>query len=155
MKIMYINDLGWWLIALLNFLGYFIYSFGSISNGAAREMIKFIGAILFVLSFILMFAFFGLGSGIGLIVLAFIIVAPITGLLMATIEKRLYGHYMKKEETLAEKYQMPISELRKYKDKSASDIIEEVMPGIMERDEQYRKRHQEMLERMQKEKNET
>lgn len=150
-----INNPGWWLTALLNFLGYFIYSFGSISNGNAKEIIKFIGGILFILSFILVFAFSGIEGGIGLIILAFIIVAPITGFLMVITEKRLYGDRLKMERKLAEKYQMPVGELRNHKDKSDLDILKEVMPGIMDGEERYKKRHKEMLERVRKDNDET
>lgn len=134
-----INNFGGWLTALLNFLGYFIYGFGSISRGNAREVIKSVGVILVVLSFILGFVFFGLGGGIGFIILAFVIVAPITGLLINIIEKRLYGDYLKQEKKLAENYQMPVGQLRKYEDGSDSDILKEVMPGIIESEERNKK----------------
>lgn len=88
---MKIDNLLWWLLILLNFASYFTYSYGQMLN--IGYVIQFVGGAFFILSFVAMFIFFGIWSGIILILLAFILVAPIVGLLIARIGKKLYGHY--------------------------------------------------------------
>lgn len=100
---MNINNFYWWLLILLNFVSYFIYSFGNISRGNSKLLIEFVGGALFFFSFVAMFIFFGLWSGLILILLAFALVAPIVGLLIARIENKLYGHYYKNEQTESSK----------------------------------------------------
>lgn len=94
---MKIDDVGWWLIVLWNFASYFIYSFGNISRGNSKVVIEFVGGAFFLFSFVTMFVLFGIKSGIILILLALLITAPLTGLLIAYIEKKLYGHYSERE----------------------------------------------------------
>lgn len=95
---MKIDNVGWWLILLWNFVSYFIYSFGNISRGNSKLLIEFVGGALFFLSFVAMFIFFGLWSGLILMAITFMLVSPIVGLLIAHIEKKLYGHYKKIEQ---------------------------------------------------------
>jgi len=130
---MYMNNITWWLIVLLNFSGYFIYSFGQISRGNSKELIKFVGGVLFILSFGLMFFLFGGKYLIGLIVLSLIVVAFTVGLLIASIEKKLYGHYLEFEERYAKKLGMSADELRKVKNKTDIEILEETLPGIFDK----------------------
>lgn len=95
---MKIDNLLWWLLIFLNFASYFTYSFGNISRGNSKLLIEFVGGALFFFSFVAMFIFFGLWSGVILIAITFVLVAPIVGLLMARMEKKLYGHYYKNEQ---------------------------------------------------------
>lgn len=130
---MQINSFGWWLIILLNSLAYFIYRFGMISRGNLKVLIEFTGGILLLTSFILMFLFFGIKSGGALILIFWFVVTPIVEISIGKIEKKLYGHYLKTEERLAQKYKMPVEELRKYKHKSDEEIVEETLPGFTKR----------------------
>lgn len=82
---MNINNSYWWLLILLNFASYFTYSYGQIIGKS--KVIQFVGGAFFILSFVAMFIFFGLWSGIILMLLAFALVAPIVGLLIARTEK--------------------------------------------------------------------
>ncbi len=110
---MNINNFYWWLLVLLNFASYLIYSFGNISRGNSKILIQFAGGALFVLSFILMFVLFGLWSGVILILLAFALVAPIVGLLMARLEKKLYGHYEQNSKRHSERAKQLLEGLNK------------------------------------------
>lgn len=92
---MNINNFYWWLLILLNFASYFTYSYGQIISRS--KAVQFVGGVLFILSFVAMFIFFGLWSGVILIAIAFVLVAPIVGLLMAKLENKLYGHYKESE----------------------------------------------------------
>lgn len=127
------NNIYWWLILLANFFGYFIFRFGMISRGNLKTLIEFTGGILLLTSFILMFLFFGIKSGIILILIFLFVSTPIVEISIGKIEKKLYGHYFKTEERLAQKYKMPVEELRKYKDKSDEEIVEETLPGFTKR----------------------
>ena len=87
---MKMNNIAWWLIVLLNFIGYFIYSFGQISRGNSKELVKFVGGVLFILSFGLMLFLFGGKYLIGLVAVSFLVTAILVGLLITSIKKRLY-----------------------------------------------------------------
>ena len=97
------NNTTLWLIVLLNFIGYFIYSFGQISRGNSKELIKFAGGVLFILSFGLMFFLFGAKYFIGLLAISFVVTATLVGLLIASLEKKLYGHYFEFEKKLTKR----------------------------------------------------
>ena len=96
-----LNNLVWWLIILLNLLGYFMFRFGIISRGHLRSPIEFLGGTLLTISFIVMFILFGFKSGLILIPIFWIITTPLTEISVGRIYKTLYG---KSDKRIADKY---------------------------------------------------
>ena len=107
------NSVTWWLIALLNLIGYFIYSFGQISRGASKELIKFTGGVLFICSFGLMVFLFGGKYLFGLIGLSFVVTAPTVGILIAKIEKKLFPYRIKIRKAYAKKLNVTEEEVER------------------------------------------
>lgn len=88
---MKLDSLSLWLIHFWNITSFFLYGFGRISRGNSKTIIEFIGGVLILLSIATMFILNGVVSGIVLIALSLLIVAPLTGFIMAWIEKKLYN----------------------------------------------------------------
>ena len=86
----YINTIGWWLIIVANVLGYFVLRFGIISRGLKREIIQFFGGTVLLISFILMFAFFGLKAGLVLTPIFGLVTTPIVELIIGRINKKSF-----------------------------------------------------------------
>lgn len=101
---MNINDFYWWLILLWNFASFCLYGFGRVSKGNSKTIIEFIAGVSVLLSFVAMFIIKGVSSGIILILVSLLVVAPLTGFLMAWVQKRLYGHYKENETTKSSKH---------------------------------------------------
>lgn len=125
---MFFNSIGWWSIIALNFVGYFGLRFGMVSRGASRKKIEFVGGLILSLSFILMFIFEGIKSGLILIPIFWIVVTPIIELLIGKIDKKINEPYEESYKHLAQEYNSTPEEVKKeiYKnmDKSDDEIIE-------------------------------
>lgn len=86
--IMHFTNLHWWLIIILNFIGYFILLFGLRANTKDSlrhplvEIIKFLGGTIVFISFVLMFWFFGIVSLIILILAFWFVITPIVRILV-------------------------------------------------------------------------
>ena len=85
---MYFNDLRWWLIILFNFIVYFLLMFG-VKFGVRFEnrsplmaIIEFVGGTITFASFVAMFWFFGIKSGLILILIFWLVITPIVGILV-------------------------------------------------------------------------
>jgi len=87
---MQINNLDWLLIVILNFFAYFVFRFGGISKGDSKEIIEFIGGTLILISFVWMFISKGLLSGVVLIIIFWVIVTPITEILIERIKRKIW-----------------------------------------------------------------
>lgn len=85
------------------FLGYFILRFGMVSRGRSREIIQFIGGIILTACFILSFLFFGLKTCLLNILIFWVIITPITELIIARIQKQIELPYKDIREYLAKK----------------------------------------------------
>jgi cellobiose-specific phosphotransferase system component IIC len=81
-------NLQWWLIIIINLIGYLIFLFGlkSIKVDFLRkhisEAIEFIGGVMVLISFIAMFWIFGIRSGLILIPIFWFVTTPISRLLI-------------------------------------------------------------------------
>lgn len=106
---MHINNLGWWLIIILNFAGYSIFRFGSSKNGILSPMVEVIGGTILLFSFILMGFTFGFKE---IVILIFIFMFPITLLNEFLFYK---GKVVKRQDENAQ------NDLK---------MLEEIMPGI-------------------------
>lgn len=87
----YPNTIEWWFVIVANVLGYFILRFGVISRGAKREIIQFFGGTVLVVSFILMFVFFGIKAGLVLIPIFGLVITPTVELIIGRVNKKLFG----------------------------------------------------------------
>ncbi len=86
---------GWVTISLvISLLGYLISGFGSIGRGRQKELIKFVGIVFIIISFILMLFNFGV-KGIILILLSLFVIAPASGFLIGTMNEKVYDNYKK------------------------------------------------------------
>lgn len=123
---MHLNNLGWWLIILLNFVGYFILSFGSISNGTLKEAEKAIGMLITTLSFILMLIFFGFVSSIALMLILWIVITPIVMVLITQLEKKLFPYRIKVREKYARKLNVTEEEVGRINQMNDTEFDEEM-----------------------------
>jgi hypothetical protein len=114
---MHLNSSSWWLIFILNFLGYFIFRFGSSKNGKLSPVVEFIGGSLLITSFFFMGFIFGL---IEVVFLIIIFMLPIT-----LINEALFfrGKLVKRQEDSVQ---------------NDREILEEVMPSIIKRDKSFK-----------------
>lgn len=88
---MSLNDLSYALIYILTGLSYFLFRFGMISRGNLKEYIEFLGGLLLLISFVLMFIFFG-WKNTGILIIVFIVgITPLGELLLHDISRKLYG----------------------------------------------------------------
>lgn len=106
---MHINNLGWWLIIILNFAGYFIFRFGSSKNGILSPLVEFIGGTILLISFVLMGFVFGMKE---VVILIIIFMLPITLLNEFLFYK---GKLIKRQDESIQ------NDLK---------MLEEIMPGI-------------------------
>ncbi|NQU83860.1 MAG: ABC transporter ATP-binding protein [Parcubacteria group bacterium] len=153
MNIVHVNDLGWWLIIFLNFVGYFILSFSSISNGTLKEVDKAIGTLLTTISFVLMLIFFGLVSSIILMAILWVVITPIVMVIIKQLEKKLFPYRIKIRKEYARKLNVTEEEVelvsqmnnnefwkemhKKYKwldDKNIPDVIKQ---ELVKKDEKH------------------
>lgn len=123
---MQINSFGWWLIVFLNFIGYLILRFGIISNGAKREEIKALGALLTTISFILMLVFFGFVSSILLMLMLWVVITPIVMVLIKQLEKRLYPYRIKIRKEYAKKLNVTEGEVERVSQMNDNEFWEEM-----------------------------
>jgi len=85
---MHLTDIHWWLIIVLNFIGYLLFSFGlkiskrEILRNYLAEIIEFTGGIVVFTSFALIFWFFGTISGLMLILIFWFVIIPIVRILI-------------------------------------------------------------------------
>ena len=110
---MFFSNLHWWLIIVLNFVGFIIFSFGlklnkkDLIKKPLAEIIEFFGGIIILASFALMFWLFGIISGLILIPIFWLIVTPIVGILLELgvnkankkIELEEQANYLNKKRT--------------------------------------------------------
>lgn len=82
------TNLYWWLIIILNFIGYLIFLFGLKANKkyslkhSLTEIIEFFGGVITFISFVLMFWFFGIVNGLILILIFWFVITTITRILI-------------------------------------------------------------------------
>lgn len=119
---MHINNVGWWLIILLNFTGYSVFRFGSSRNGRLSPMVEFVGGTMLLFSFILMGLMFGIKEVVVLIV---IFMLPITLLNEFLFYK---GKLIKRQDDSVQ------GDLK---------MLEELMPGITKEDNKDKRRKRE------------
>ena len=86
------------------FLGCFILRFGMVSRGRSRETIQFIGGIILTICFILSFLLFGLKAGFLNVLIFWVIITPITELIINKIQKQIELPYKNIHEYLAKKH---------------------------------------------------
>ncbi|XOA43056.1 MAG: hypothetical protein ACKKMO_01110 [Candidatus Nealsonbacteria bacterium] len=85
---MHFTDLHWWLIIILNFIGYLIFLFGVKANKEDSlrqpfaEIIEFFGGTTVFISFVLMFWLFGIVNGLMLILIFWFVITPIVRFLI-------------------------------------------------------------------------
>ncbi len=85
---MNLSSLQWWLIVIINLIGYLIFLSGLKSSlvdylrRPISEAIEFIGGVIIVISFIAMFWIFGIIGGLILIAIFWFIITPIARLLV-------------------------------------------------------------------------
>lgn len=106
---MHLNNLGWWLIILLNLIGYSVFRFGSSKNGRLSPVVEFMGGTILIASFILMGLIFGIKE---VLILIIIFMLPITLLNELFLYK---GKLVKRQDDSAQ------GDLK---------MLEELMPGI-------------------------
>lgn len=97
-----------WILILINVIGFFVYKFSSIADGAMKEPDKAIGLILVLFSYVAVFFRFGIISFLFLLVIIPIVVAPILILTINTLEDRFFPERIKRRNLLRmsrEKYQ--------------------------------------------------
>lgn len=87
---MQMSSFGWWIILFFTTISFLLYGFGRISKGNSKIILEFTGGTLILLSITTMFILYGVISGIILLLLSMLIVAPFTGFIMAWLEKKLY-----------------------------------------------------------------
>ncbi len=85
------------------FVGYFVLRFGMVSRGRSREIIQFIGGIILTICFILFFLFLGLKAGFLNILIFWVIITPVTELIINKIQKKINLPYKDIHEYLAKK----------------------------------------------------
>lgn len=126
MNIVHVNSIGWWLIILLNFIGFFILNFGTISNGARKEITKAVGAFITTASFILMLIFFGWINTIILLLILWIIVTPMVMALLKLMEKKLYPEHVSQRKKYAEMLNVSEDEVERVSQMDDKEFQEEM-----------------------------
>lgn len=126
MNIVHVNDLGWWLIIFLNFVGYFILSFSSISNGTLKEVEKAIGTLLTTISFILMLIFFGFINSVILMLILWIVITPVVMILIKQLEKKLFPYRIKIRKEYARKLNVTEEEVERINQMNDIEFDEEM-----------------------------
>jgi len=95
------------------FLGYFILRFGMVSRGRSREIIQFSGGVILTISFILSFLLLGWKMGLFNILIFWIVITPITELIINKIQKKINLPYKDIHEYLAKKYNTTPEDVQK------------------------------------------
>ena len=80
-----LSDLWWWMIVLLNLLGYFLLRYGMTSDARLKVVIEIFGSLLLVSSLVIMPIFFGFLSLIGLILIFWIAATPMVEIIIRKI----------------------------------------------------------------------
>ena len=93
---MNINNFSWWLIIILGLISYFIFRYGMTSRGNLKEIISFLGGILLLLSFILMFLLFGIKSGVIYILIFWVVITPINEIILQKVRNKIDKPYDKR-----------------------------------------------------------
>ena len=91
----YFDDLAWWLIILINLIGFFIFMFGVKFEAILKErnpileFLQFLGGIIILASFAAMFLAFGIRAGLMFIPIFWFIITPIVGTLIELVQKKM------------------------------------------------------------------
>ncbi len=85
---MFYQNIIWWFILLIGFIGYFTFRFGIISRGSKKDLIEFIGGTILAISFVAMF-FLGWRIGLLYILIFWFVITPINEIIISKIKKRL------------------------------------------------------------------
>lgn len=120
------DQLGWWLILLLNLFGFYILRFSYITHGACPHVSRRLGLILLTISFVVMFIFYGFINMIALFIILWIVVTPVVMILINLTERKLYPYTLGKLRQDAEKMNISPDELRSYNEMSTLEVWEKI-----------------------------
>lgn len=120
-------NIAWWSFVLLNFIGYFIFRWSYITEGAiGKETPRALGTFLLIISLILMFIFQGWKQAVLLLLVSWIIFTPLIMFLMNRVEKKLYPDREEFDRKMAEKYGVTVDEIKRRRGLTESEHQEEV-----------------------------
>lgn len=74
---MFYYSITWYLLCVGSNIGCFIYHFGDIGNGNSRELVRFIGGILFFLFMGVSFVMYGWKGGIAIVLVQLVTSFPV------------------------------------------------------------------------------
>ncbi|MDO8632975.1 MAG: hypothetical protein Q7K38_00275 [Candidatus Wildermuthbacteria bacterium] len=86
-----INNLWWWGIVALNFLGYFLLRYGMINNGRKRIQVEFLGGVIIAVSLFLITIFFGILHFFSLVIIFWFINTPVVELLIRKVYEKMFA----------------------------------------------------------------
>jgi len=92
---MEISNVWFWVLVLINILGFFIYRFASIANGTKKEIDKTIGLCGLLFSYLIMLFRFGWISLLFLLLVVPLLVVPFLIIIINHLEDKLFPERIK------------------------------------------------------------